>query len=439
MIIQKYNLNMIPDKVPVMVRVSQYDQFSRTIIFSLYDGAIEYEIPSGSTISVRGTKPDHTGFEYPCTFEGNEVSFDIEPQQTVLSGLVPSEIRITSNNEIVGSCNFIINVEPTPLDESTVISDTELPLIEEASQAAVIAQGAAAAAEASAEQAEQVLSTAVKSVNNTLPDAQGNVDVVALPDSGTAGQILTKQSSADGDADWENPLINYEETGSVPSATPLNADQLQGHPASYFQQLLSAGTGIDITGNVISNKYVSLSSPNLNNINYNYMGYVTTATNIPSGVSTSGQFVCVVREEDNNYLKQFFMPYNTNDVYMRNNNGGTWSAWQKISNTPTLLWTNSSPTSKFASQTAFIDTSKYSLLYVKYRPLNTATLIVGAFYHLDGARTFCIGLWSGVIIYRIATASNGRIDFEDGNRVPTYAGAATVDNAYMVPIEIYGL
>lgn len=252
MIIQKYNLNMIPDKVPVMVRVSQYDQYSRTIIFSLYDGALEYEIPSGSTITVRGTKPDHTGFEYPCTFEGNEVSFDIEPQQTVLSGLVPSEIRITSNNEIVGSCNFIINVEPTPLDESTVISDTELPLIEEASQAAVIAQGAAAAAEASAEQAEQVLSTAVKSVNNTLPDAQGNVDVVALPDGGTAGQILTKQSSTDGDADWENPVLNYEETGSVPSATPLNADQLQGHPASYFQQLLSAGNGIEINNNVIS-------------------------------------------------------------------------------------------------------------------------------------------------------------------------------------------
>lgn len=252
MIIQKYNLNMIPDKVPVMVRVSQYDQFSRTIIFSLYDGALEYEIPSGSTIAVRGTKPDHTGFEYPCTFDGNEVSFDIEPQQTVLSGLVPSEIRITSNNEIVGSCNFIINVEPTPLDESTVISDTELPLIEEASQAAVIAQGAAARAEAEADRAEQVLSTAVKSVNNTLPDAQGNVDVVALPDGGTVGQILTKQSSTDGDADWENPLINYEITGSVPSPTPLNADQLQGHPASYFQKLLTAGSGIDISNDVIS-------------------------------------------------------------------------------------------------------------------------------------------------------------------------------------------
>lgn len=234
MINQIYKLNMIPDKVPVMVRVSQYDQYSRTIIFDLYDGAIEYEIPSGSTITIRGTKPDKTGFEYPCTFAGNRVEFLLEPQVSVISGLVPAELRITSNNEIVGSCNFIFNVEETPLDKDTIISDTELPLIEEASQAAVIAQGAAARAEAEADRAEQVLSTAVKSVNNELPDAQGNVDVVALPDGGTQGQILTKQSSTDGDADWENPLINYEITGQVPSGTPLNADLLQGHPASYF-------------------------------------------------------------------------------------------------------------------------------------------------------------------------------------------------------------
>lgn len=49
------------------------------------------------------------------------------------------------------------------------------------------------------------ITTSVQSVNNTTPDAQGNVDIVALPDGGTAGQVLTKQSSLDGDADWEDP------------------------------------------------------------------------------------------------------------------------------------------------------------------------------------------------------------------------------------------
>ena len=49
------------------------------------------------------------------------------------------------------------------------------------------------------------ITTSVQSVNNTTPDAQGNVNIVALPSGGTAGQVLTKQSSAEGDADWENP------------------------------------------------------------------------------------------------------------------------------------------------------------------------------------------------------------------------------------------
>ena len=49
------------------------------------------------------------------------------------------------------------------------------------------------------------IATSVQSVNNTTPDAQGNVDIVALPSGGTAGQVLTKQSSTEGDADWEDP------------------------------------------------------------------------------------------------------------------------------------------------------------------------------------------------------------------------------------------
>ena len=49
------------------------------------------------------------------------------------------------------------------------------------------------------------ISSSVQSVNSITPDAQGNVDVVALPDGGTIGQVLTKQSSLDGDADWEDP------------------------------------------------------------------------------------------------------------------------------------------------------------------------------------------------------------------------------------------
>jgi len=99
-------------------------------------------------------------------------------------------------------------------------------------------------------------SDVVTSVNGQSPNSSGNVDIVALPNGGTTGQVLVKQSSTDGDADWENAGIWHgDEVGSLP--VPINADQLQGHPASYFQPLLSAGSGISITSNVISSNVVT--------------------------------------------------------------------------------------------------------------------------------------------------------------------------------------
>lgn len=393
MIIQKYNLNMIPDKVPVMVRVSQYDQYSRTIIFSLYDGAIEYEIPSGSTISVRGTKPDHTGFEYPCTFEGNEVSFNIEPQQTVLSGLVPSEIRITSNNEIVGSCNFIINVEPTPLDESTVISDTELPLIEEASQAAVIAQGAAARAEAEADRAESVLSSAVKSVNNTLPDAQGNVN--------------------------------------VPTSSPL-----------------SAGRGIQISQNSISNVFETLYSPNLNDIKYNYQSYVYNAANKPSNVNGSGKLISVFSGGDTaSHGVQMFSPYNNNDLYIRsyNTSTSTWTSWEKIQKSPELLWTNASVSSPFSAQTISLDLSRYNGVWIVFVSTNSSNSQYNSILLFDNLRyriefveptSETYGLI--VVSSRIVTKTNNGLAFDVGSQATTL-GFADNDNTRIIPYKIYGV
>lgn len=134
MITQEYKLNLIPDNFPVFVRCSQYDAESRTIEMTLYEGSALYTIPNGATVTVRGTKQDRTGFEYPCTFNGSVVSFDIQAQMTIFAGKVPSEIRITSNGEILGSCNFYFLVESTPLDSSTVISESDLPLFEQVAQ-----------------------------------------------------------------------------------------------------------------------------------------------------------------------------------------------------------------------------------------------------------------------------------------------------------------
>ena len=154
MITQEYKLNLIPDKVPVIVNCSQYDVLSRTILFSIYNGMYLYAIPSGVSATVRGTKADNTGFEYTCTIDGSKVSFDIQAQMTLFAGKVPCEIRLIDSSGIVGTCNFLLNVEETPLDPDITISESDLPLLERAEQNAIRSEEAADRSEDEADRAE---------------------------------------------------------------------------------------------------------------------------------------------------------------------------------------------------------------------------------------------------------------------------------------------
>lgn len=92
-----------------------------------------------------------------------------------------------------------------------------------------------------------VSGTNIKTINNQSLLGSGNITIKSGSDY-TAGDGIDITN----DVISNTKPMNYEITGSVPSATPLNADQLQGHPASYFQKLLTAGNGIDISNDVIS-------------------------------------------------------------------------------------------------------------------------------------------------------------------------------------------
>lgn len=128
---QTLPLNLIPKGVCPRLYVSQYDK-GQTWYFDLYAGTEAYTIPSEASVTIQGTKPDKTGFQYACSFSGNRVEATEQQQMTVIAGEVPAEIRIENNNEIIATLNFIIAVEKAALADDTVISETDLPLIEEA-------------------------------------------------------------------------------------------------------------------------------------------------------------------------------------------------------------------------------------------------------------------------------------------------------------------
>lgn len=155
MITQSINLNLIPGGVLPRFNVSQYDKGSRALQFNLFSGSLPFEVPEGSTVTIQGTKKDMTGFQYPCTYQGSLVVSDLYDQMTVLAGEVTTELVITDTSlNILGTCNFIIDVEQAALSKDIPISETELPLLQEAIQAAAEAKASAEAAEDDAEDAE---------------------------------------------------------------------------------------------------------------------------------------------------------------------------------------------------------------------------------------------------------------------------------------------
>lgn len=132
---QEFNLDLIPNGIAPIVHVSQYDQ-GQIWAFNIVKENQLYEIPANSTCTVQGTKKDDTGFQYDCAYSGSKVFVTETQQMTIFAGDVKAEIVIVNGENRIATLNFIIRIERAPLNETTTISETDLPLIEEAAELA---------------------------------------------------------------------------------------------------------------------------------------------------------------------------------------------------------------------------------------------------------------------------------------------------------------
>lgn len=203
---QVTRLNIIPGAVMPIVNVNQYDKSKGTLKFEVYDGSVPFAIPQDIGVTILGTKPDKTGFSYDAIVTGDsEVTANIEQQMTVLAGDVECELRFMTDGAsiIQGTLNFILRVEPAALTDDTVISETEIPLIEqaieissqigqyisEARNNAQVSENAATLAEEAAERAEiananvqakaSQIDGATAAANTAAQNAQNIADDVA--------------------------------------------------------------------------------------------------------------------------------------------------------------------------------------------------------------------------------------------------------------------
>ena len=137
-------LDIIPGAVVPVIHVSQTDKTWRKLKFLLHARGSEFTIPSGTVALVNGKKADGKGFSYEGTVdtESAAVTIGMQEQMSAYPGPVIMEVMLQNGDEIIGSANLIMMVEPGPLYNAEM-SDSDMQAVTEA--VAKIAQALAAA------------------------------------------------------------------------------------------------------------------------------------------------------------------------------------------------------------------------------------------------------------------------------------------------------
>lgn len=217
-------LNMIPSGVMPRIYASQYDKQTNAITFSLYDGITPFTIPSGAAVLINGTKPDKKGFSYSAaSWSGNTVICNVTTQMTAVDGEVLCELRIRTQADIIGSMNFLLVVEKSALKDDSVLSETQIPLIEQAIEiaanladyiqtavdSATTATEAAETATAAAERSE-VINTNVEGIYGNLTTATAAANAAANAANAAADTIDNLSATATTLAEGASATASYD-------------------------------------------------------------------------------------------------------------------------------------------------------------------------------------------------------------------------------------
>lgn len=222
--VQTINLDIsLRDPTPRVV-AKQGDAGSRKIMIKLYDNGIPANInnqiaPSGTEQKgvVRFCKPDGTGGIYDktednlpaCILGGDNITVRLAEQMLTRPGDVVADVAIICGNTVISTFNFVVHVQATPAAGVTASNNYyNYQSLADINQAIDDAKAAAAGA--------------VKSINGSKPDSNGNVNVVAgvAKVNGKTGNVsiaanaYTACSTAAGTAakvaefvDWFAPVI----------------------------------------------------------------------------------------------------------------------------------------------------------------------------------------------------------------------------------------
>lgn len=125
---QNIKLNLVPGGVPPVLNVSQNDS-AYDVHFTLYNGAQLFEIPDDVSIQFVEKKRDGNGYDVGATksAQTGQCYIWMQKQMTAVPGDQICELILTNTTEDqIGTANFIMRVEPGPVDDDTSFSDSDI-------------------------------------------------------------------------------------------------------------------------------------------------------------------------------------------------------------------------------------------------------------------------------------------------------------------------
>lgn len=113
---ETFNLNLIPGKNNPVVHASQFDE-GRVIRVNLFEGSSVYNLDGTEVISISVRKNDgHIVTEAITNTSDSYVEIVTTEQMTACSGSNLCELKIEKGSDVIGTLNFILEVEVDPLD-----------------------------------------------------------------------------------------------------------------------------------------------------------------------------------------------------------------------------------------------------------------------------------------------------------------------------------
>lgn len=356
MINQKYNLDMIPGgSVPTIVHVSQYDAGSRHLTFELYSGGMLWDVPEGATVTIDGTKADHKAFSYIASASGSTVTVTVTQQMTAVKGLAECQLTVTKGDYVLGSANFVLDVESSAMPADPDLSQTEISCFQQLKNAAQTAASNAAtsanAAAASAAEADAYKRWLIPYGAWRRYDTGVSTNVLAI--AAGEGNTLTAEKNQPATIMTEDAstLTNSPVTSGgfwarrtvYPVRNPTGSEHITVELEEYepvlgrrWLRTYYAATGkwsekwVEISPASPLDQMVSGSSANINDYTGAGLYWLnkTTVTNTPNG--GTGMLI-VTTSPTGNVIYQTFVSFNTSSGYVatRCYTNSQWYNWDE--------------------------------------------------------------------------------------------------------------